>query len=57
LVGNLQFLAHEAKAMAQNNSSKVPELLSTHPLDGNRIAKITEKLPEAQKYYQPKSLK
>jgi predicted Zn-dependent protease len=45
------------KAMAQNNSSKVPELLSTHPLDGNRIAKITEKLPEAQKYYQPKVLK
>ena len=45
------------KAMAQNNSSKVPELLSTHPLDGNRIAKITEKLPEAQKYYQPKGLK
>ena len=41
------------KTMAQNSTSKTPEFLSTHPLDQNRIAKITAKLPEAMKYYQP----
>lgn len=41
------------KAMAQNGGSKTPEFLSTHPLDQNRIAKITAKLPEAMKYYRP----
>jgi len=40
------------KTMAQNGGSKPLELLSTHPLDQNRIAKITAKLPEAMKYYQ-----
>ncbi len=43
------------KAMAQNNSSKSPEFLSTHPLDENRIARITAKLPDALKYYHPTS--
>ncbi len=38
---------------AQNKTSKTPELLSTHPLDENRIAKISAKLPEALKYYHP----
>jgi predicted Zn-dependent protease len=41
------------KSMAQNNTNKMPEFLSTHPLDSNRIAKISEKLPEAMKYYHP----
>jgi predicted Zn-dependent protease len=41
------------KAMAQNGASKTPEFLSTHPLDQNRIDRITAKLPEAMKYYQP----
>jgi predicted Zn-dependent protease len=41
------------KAMAQNGTSKTPEFLSTHPLDENRIKRISEKLPEAMKYYQP----
>jgi len=40
------------KTMAQNGGTKMPEFLSTHPLDQNRIAKITAKLPEAMKYYQ-----
>lgn len=39
------------KMMAASNQSKTPELLSTHPLDANRIARITQKLPEAMKYY------
>ena len=33
------------------------DYLSTHPLDENRIARITEKLPEALKYYQPQGKK
>jgi len=37
--------------MAAINQSKTPEFLSTHPLDENRIKRITEKLPEALKYY------
>ncbi len=39
------------QTMARNGGSKPPELLSTHPLDQNRIAKIEAKLPEAMKYY------
>lgn len=41
------------RTMSQNNKSVAPEFLSTHPLDENRIAKISEKLPEAMKYYHP----
>ena len=41
------------KTMAQNATSKAPEFMSTHPLDANRIARITEKLPDALKYYHP----
>ncbi len=41
------------RTMAQNNKSTAPEFLSTHPLDENRIARISEKLPEALKYYHP----
>lgn len=43
------------KAMAKNNTGSTPEFMSTHPLDENRIAKIAEKLPEAQKYYQART--
>lgn len=41
------------KMMAANSQSKAPEVLSTHPLDENRIARINAKLPEAMKYYHP----
>lgn len=41
------------KTMAANNQSSPLELLSTHPLDANRIARISQKLPEAMKYYSP----
>ncbi len=37
--------------MAQKGGAKVPEFLSTHPVDENRIAKIKEKIPEALTYY------
>jgi Putative Zn-dependent protease, contains TPR repeats len=37
--------------MAAANASAPLELLSTHPSDNNRIAKIKELLPEAMQYY------
>jgi predicted Zn-dependent protease len=37
--------------MMSDNQSMVPELLSTHPSDKNRIKNINKFLPEAQKYY------
>ncbi len=38
--------------MAAQNKQQVPEWLSTHPLDANRIAEMKLNLPEAIKYYQ-----
>jgi predicted Zn-dependent protease len=32
----------------------VPEFLSTHPADQSRIRELSEKLPEAMGYYQPR---
>jgi len=40
------------KKMSES-SKKPPELLSTHPSDDNRIAKLKEFMPEAIKYYKP----
>ncbi len=37
--------------MSEQGGSKMPEFLSTHPVDVNRIAKLREKMPEALKYY------
>ncbi|MDQ2720031.1 MAG: M48 family metallopeptidase [Bacteroidota bacterium] len=36
-----------------STGSKTPEILSDHPLDAKRIAKIESYMPEALKYYQP----
>lgn len=38
---------------ALKTGSQPPEILSTHPLDSKRIAKIKSYMPEALKYYQP----
>lgn len=43
------------KNMAANKQATLPELLSTHPLDANRISRISQKLPEAMKYYSPQA--
>jgi predicted Zn-dependent protease len=40
------------EALAQNGS-KPPELLSTHPSEGNRIKRLQDLMPEALKYYKP----
>lgn len=37
-----------------SNGNKPPELLSSHPSDGSRIAQIKRYLPEALKYYKPR---
>jgi predicted Zn-dependent protease len=46
---------HEAMSfwerMAANSTAKMPELLSTHPVEQNRIEAIRNFLPEAMKYY------
>ncbi len=33
--------------------NKPPEFLSTHPAEGNRIARLQEQMPEALRYYKP----
>lgn len=38
---------------AASNGQKPPEFLSTHPSEGNRIAKLQQQMPEALKYYKP----
>ena len=38
--------------MSQAGGNSGPEIMSTHPTDQNRIAKIREHMPEALKYYE-----
>lgn len=45
------------RTMSNLNQTNTPEFLSTHPLDENRIARISQKLPEAMKYYHPQGAK
>lgn len=40
--------------MAANSTGKIPEFMSTHPLEQNRIEAIKSFLPEATKYYTSK---
>ena len=37
--------------MAASGSSNVPELMSTHPSNANRISNLQKLIPEAQKFY------
>ncbi len=39
--------------MSANGGSGVPEFLSTHPSDQNRINELKKLIPEAMKYYKP----
>ena len=49
---------HEAEGfwqrMATNSTGKMPEFLSTHPVETNRIDAIRNYMPEAMKYYTKK---
>lgn len=49
---------HEAMSfwerMAANSTARVPEFLSTHPVEQNRIEAIRNYLPEAMKYFAAK---
>jgi len=39
--------------MSEINMPKLPEFMSTHPSDANRIKQIQAFMPEAKKYYKP----
>jgi predicted Zn-dependent protease len=41
------------RMQAQSNGQKPPEFLSTHPAEGNRIARLQKEMPNALKYYRP----
>jgi predicted Zn-dependent protease len=41
------------RMMARDKGTKLPQFLSTHPNDANRIREIQAFLPEARKYYVP----
>jgi predicted Zn-dependent protease len=41
------------RMMAKDKKTKLPEFMSTHPTDANRIRDLETFLPEAQKYYVP----
>ena len=38
---------------AASSGNRPPEFLSTHPSEGNRIARLQKQMPEAMKYYRP----
>jgi hypothetical protein len=37
--------------MVKDKGGKMPEFLSTHPTDANRLRRLEALLPEARKYY------
>lgn len=41
------------RMQALSNGQKPPEFFSTHPSEGNRIARLQEQMPNALKYYRP----
>lgn len=41
------------RMQAASNGQKPPEFLSTHPSEGNRIARLQKEMPNALKYYRP----
>ncbi len=46
-----QALAFWKRMMAKDKNAKMPQFLSDHPSDANRIKQIEALLPEARKYY------
>jgi predicted Zn-dependent protease len=48
-----QALEFWKRMMAKDKGGKMPQFLSTHPKDANRVREIQAFLPEARKYYVP----
>jgi predicted Zn-dependent protease len=48
-----QALEFWKRMMAKDKKAKVPQFMSTHPNDANRLREIQAFLPEARKYYVP----
>lgn len=48
-----QALEFWKRMMAKDKKAKMPQFLSTHPKDANRLREIQAFLPEARKYYVP----
>jgi predicted Zn-dependent protease len=48
-------IAFWQRMMASQKGGRPPEFLSTHPSDEKRIKNIEKLIPEAMKYYQPRS--
>ena len=44
-------IAFWQRMKAASGGNKTPEILSTHPIDDNRIAKLQEEMPDALTYY------
>ncbi len=40
------------RRMSANGSASVPEFLSTHPIDENRIAELEKIMPDALRIYE-----
>lgn len=49
-------IAFWQRMKAASGANKTPEILSTHPVDDNRIAKLQEEMPEALTYYKPENM-
>jgi predicted Zn-dependent protease len=48
-----QALEFWKRMMAKDKGAKMPQFMSTHPKDANRLRKLQAFLPEARKYYVP----
>jgi len=45
---------HFWQRMSEINMAKLPQFMSTHPSDANRIKNIQQFMPQAKKYYKPR---
>ncbi|MBS1597796.1 MAG: M48 family metallopeptidase [Bacteroidetes bacterium] len=49
-------IAFWQRMKSASGGNKTPEILSTHPIDDNRIAKLQEEMPDALTYYKPQTM-
>jgi predicted Zn-dependent protease len=48
-----QAVAFWKRMMLKDKKGKMPQFMSTHPTDANRLRRLEAFLPEAEKYYEP----